>query len=318
MSGVDKTKLGEAEKLMRIDKNGLVLSIETPSTFSFSQQAAFLRLFPLDCLYQVEGGAIFKAIRIQDQPALLEITSPKDGRLTVSLVHNRAVGVSQEVIQYIKEWFDLDNDLKPFYIMASKDCVLAPIVKTYGGSHIVGIPNLFEAIAWAVIGQQINLTFAYTLKRRFVQAFGESVEYGGRSYWLFPVPEKVANLTVEEFLPLQFSKKKAEYITSLARSIANGQLSKESLLALPTVEERKQKMISFKGIGSWTADYVLLKCLLEPTAFPVGDAGLQNAVKLQKGLICKPTCDELRKLALPWRGWEAYATFYLWRTLFKD
>lgn len=63
----------------------------------------------------------------------------------------------------------------------------------------MGIPDLFEAIAWGILGQQINLTYAYTLKRRLVEKFGTSVEYEGKRFWLFPTPDVIANLTVEDF-----------------------------------------------------------------------------------------------------------------------
>ena len=74
----------------------------------------------------------------------------------------------EKVALYIWEWFDLGQNIEGFYQLASKDNILKELTKRYDGLRIVGIPDLFEALVWAIIGQQINLTFAYTLKKRFV------------------------------------------------------------------------------------------------------------------------------------------------------
>ncbi|HWR42223.1 hypothetical protein [Sporomusa sp.] len=298
--------------------SGQHIEIDTPAEFCFDKQVDFLRLSPLDCLYIVEAGTIYKAIRVNGCHVILEITAPKANKLLVKFSGYDGNSTSQAVVrQYVVEWFNLDTDIRPFYEMARADAVLAPVVHNYQGLYIVGIPNLFEALAWAIIGQQINLTFAYNLKRRFVQAFGEHTDYEGRRYWLFPLPEKVAHLTVDDFVSMQFSKQKAAYLIGAAQAIMDSQLTKESLLREPTLADMKKRLVSLKGVGEWTADYVLLKCLRQLTAFPVGDVGLQNAVKVRLAASKKPTPDYLKRLALPWQGWEAYATFYLWRSLFK-
>ena len=69
------------------------------------------------------------------------------------------------------------------------------------------------------------------------------------------------------------------------------------------------------GVGKWTAEYVCLRCLKDPAAFPVDDVGLQNAIKRQLRLTAKPTVDEIYKFSRSWKNWEAYATFYLWNAL---
>lgn len=69
------------------------------------------------------------------------------------------------------------------------------------------------------------------------------------------------------------------------------------------------------GFGPWTANYVMMRCLRDPSAFPIEDVGLHNALKQQLKLSEKPGLAEIRQLAAAWQGWEAYATFYLWRSL---
>lgn len=180
----------------------------------------------------------------------------------------------------------------------------------------MGIPDLFEALCWGIIGQQINLAFAYTLKRRFVETFGEREEWNGKDYWLFPSPEAVARLAPSDLTGLQMTARKSEYLIGAARLMAEGKLSKERLLAAGGHREAEKLLVGIRGIGPWTANYVLMRCLRFPTALPIEDVGLHNAIKLLLGMDRKPTVEEIRELAKPWAGWESYATFYLWRALY--
>ena len=77
-----------------------------------------------------------------------------------------------------------------------------------------------------------------------------------------------------------------------------------------------QALIHMRGVGAWTADYVLMKCLHHRAAFPIADVGLHNALKNQLGLERKPNIMEIKEIATHWEGWQAYATFYLWRSLY--
>jgi len=74
-------------------------------------------------------------------------------------------------------------------------------------------------------------------------------------------------------------------------------------------------LMRLHGVGKWTAEYVCLRCLKDPAAFPVDDVGLQNAIKQQLHLSAKPSVDEIYKFSRHWKNWEAYATFYLWNSL---
>ena len=81
-------------------------------------------------------------------------------------------------------------------------------------------------------------------------------------------------------------------------------------------KEAEKMLVKIRGIGPWTANYVLMRCLRFPNAFPIADVGLHNAIKHLTGTEEKPTIEEIWKLAAPWTGWESYATFYLWRFLY--
>jgi DNA-3-methyladenine glycosylase II len=214
----------------------------------------------------------------------------------------------------VRDWFDLDTDLKPFYSMAEKDRLLKPLIDRFYGYRIVGQPDLFESLIWAVLGQQINLGFAYTLKQRFVQTFGERTALGDHEYYLFPSAETVALIRPELLVPLQFSIQKSRYTIGIAEAFADGTLSREKLRHLP-LQEARHHLMKIKGIGNWTANYALMKTFHYPDAFPLEDAGLHNAIKNLKKLDRKPTPAEVAKLFKKYKGWEAYATLYLWKSL---
>jgi len=219
-----------------------------------------------------------------------------------------------EVVKYIREWLDLDTDLKPFYAMCEKDKLLKGLVESFYGYRIVGQPDLFESIVWAVLGQQINLQFAYTLKQKFVEQFGEAIVLNDDTYYLFPTPEVVAKLAEGQLLPLQFSRQKAAYTINIARAFAEGTISKEKLFTL-SLKEAKERLMEIKGVGNWTANYALMKTFRHTDAFPLEDAGIHNAIRNLKKLTRKPTLEEVRKVFKKYKGWEAYATLYLWKSL---
>jgi len=198
--------------------------------------------------------------------------------------------------------------------MAEKDRLLSGPASRFFGYRIVGQPDLFESLVWAVLGQQINLGFAYTLKERFVRTFGEKYILGGKEYFLFPSPETVAVLTNDELLSLQFSIQKSRYTIGIAEAFANGELSREKIAHLP-LDEAKHELMKIKGIGNWTANYALMKTFRYPDAFPLEDVGLHNAIKNLKKLQQKPAIEDVKRIFRKYRGWEAYATLYLWKTL---
>ncbi len=199
--------------------------------------------------------------------------------------------------------------------MAKSDAVLKNIADKYYGLRIVSIPDLFEAICWAIMGQHINLNFAYLLKRRFVESFGERFCIDNQIFYLFPNPDAIANQNVSEFRQLQFTKKKSEYIIELATRMKKGTLSKNTLLKKDGFKSAKKELMRLHGVGKWTAEYVCLRYFKDPAAFPVDDVGLQNAIKRQLGLNAKPSISEIYKFSKRWKNWEAYATFYLWNSL---
>lgn len=292
------------------------IQIPINSPFSFQQNIEYLKLASEVCLYEIGDQWIRKAIPTAHAIPIVEITGTSSF-VDILFVENKeySVEVEREVIQYVSEWLDLDNDLQPFYKLAKQDALLSIPIDRFYGLRNVGIPNLFEALCWAVLGQQITLSFAYTLKKRFVETFGTAVTWQGKDYWCFPETDVIAHCTIEQLTALQMTRRKAEYIIGIANEIVEQRLSKEQLLT-ESFDSAQKILTSIRGVGPWTANYVCMRCLRFPNAFPVGDVGLQNAVKYLLRLEEKPSPSQLHQLGARWKNWQSYATFYLWRTLY--
>ena len=290
------------------------ITIPHPAEFNFETNFQFLQRSPKEILHRIEKMRVIKLLKIGDELILFSVRGGKD-KLIVEFLQSEPSPVAKKIIrEFIEEWFDLKTDLKPFYALAGKDELLKQIVKQHFGYRIIGQPDLFESLVWAVIGQQINLAFAFTLKQRFVEQFGEKVEFEGQHYHMFPLPEKVARLTPEQLLAIQFSRQKATYTIGIAQAFVENKISKARLAEMSLVEA-KDELMKIKGIGNWTANYSLMKTFRHPDAFPLEDAGVHNAIKNLMKLKSKPSLDRVRKIFKKYKGWEAYATLYLWKSL---
>lgn len=291
-----------------------VLEIPYPNEFSFELCLQFLRRSPREVLHRVEDEKVYKLLEINHELVLFSVKDAKD-KLLVDFTGRAPSKPAREFVkQYVTEWFDLETNLKPFYKMARKDNLLSGLVKKFYGYRIVGQPDLFESLVWAVLGQQINLQFAYTLKQRFVEMFGESLSVNGEKYFLFPSPARVAVIQPNELLAIQFSRQKAAYTIGIARAFVEKTIGVEKLRGMP-LQAAKEQLVKIKGIGNWTANYALMKTFRYPDAFPLEDAGLHNAIKNLLNLKAKPNLARVKKIFRNYKGWEAYATLYLWKSL---
>lgn len=307
----------ENEKVIWHDVDDVMI-ITLPANFDMNANLGYLTREKNECLYEIENNIITKVIAIGEMQSLVQISVIDNQQMVVQFLNgSRPIekGEREKIATYILEWFDLDNDLTPFYEMANADPLLKIPAQKFYGLRVIGIPDLFEALCWGVLGQQINLAFAYSLKRQFVESFGGSIEWNGKKYWVFPPYERIAQLEPTDLAAIKMTVKKSEYIIGIARLMANGDLSKEQLMKMD-FKEAEKSLIKIRGIGPWTANYVLMRCLRFQTAFPIDDVGLINSIKTLRNMNQKPTKEEILALSIPWQNWESYATFYLWRVLY--
>lgn len=290
-------------------------TIPIPDKFSFEETLKFLDRGFDECLYFVSEGVVSRMLRFPDGDGIIQIFQEGDV-LQIELQKERVNdGDLDSVKVLVSDWFDLNRDIAPFYKLLAKHSVLGHFVKVYFGSRLVGIPSLYEAICWAIIGQQINLTFAHQVKRSLVEEYGGQKKFGARVYYNFPTPEKLAIASREKLRDLKFSRQKIEYLILISRIFAEGGMSKAILSACDSKEERMTKLTDIKGIGVWTANYVLMKSMGEMSCITYGDAGLNKAVNRFFGTGSKPDKGQIDEIFKDFTGWESYLNFYLWRSL---
>jgi DNA-3-methyladenine glycosylase II len=292
------------------------MELHPPKEFNFDECLIFLGRSNNECLHEIEDKALYKLLKLNDELILIKVTY-NDNKIIIEFPAHKPNKVTRVcAAKYVWELFDLDRDISLFYEAVKNDKVLSVLTNKYYGLRVIGIPDLFEALAWAIMGQQINLTFAFTLKRHFVQKYGENFIYKDKIYYLFPEPETIAKLHVSDLTAMQFTTRKSEYVIGVAEAMVDQTLTKEALFKMESYDEMQKSLISIRGIGKWTADYAIMKCLKNTSALLITDVGLHNALKFQLGLEEKPTLEEIKEMALGWTNWESYATFYLWRSLY--
>jgi DNA-3-methyladenine glycosylase II len=289
--------------------------IPVPPLFDFQECLWFLNRNYDDCLHEVGEDAVLKAIATPFGDVLFRV-SEQGGFLKIDVLDGNAAPECRDFLaDYVKEWFDMDRELEPFYVYLKRDSRLAYMAEDFSGLRLMGISDMFEALCWSIIGQQINLTFAYKLKRRMVERFGRHIEWDNRVFHIFPDPATLADATVDELRGMQFSEKKAEYVIGVARAFRDGNLSRAQIDALPDFSARQSALTAHKGIGIWTANYVLMKSFRAPEGIPHGDVGLLNALVGHGIIVERSEKGKIEAFFRDYAGWETYVTFYLWRSL---
>jgi DNA-3-methyladenine glycosylase II len=187
--------------------------------------------------------------------------------------------------------------------------VFGPLVARQPGLRIVQSATVFEALTWAIIGQQINLPFAISLRRTFIEQAGRPHSDG---LWCYPEALDVARLDVEALTSRKFSRAKAETLLRVARMAAEGELQ----LAQDDDPARAASvLLAIKGIGPWTVNYTLLRgygyadCSLE------GDVAVRGALGRLLGEAEKPDQGRTQAWLAQYRPNRTMAAAYLWASL---
>lgn len=238
--------------------------------------------------------------------------------LAVELQGSRKTDLDRpEFIAQLRHILSTDLDLKPFYRHARTDEVLGPLIAPARGLKLPASPTVFESLVMAVLSQQVNLTFAYSIKRELVETFGEQARYNGVTYYAFPRPERFAEEQAENLLRFRLSRAKAAALVRLGEAFASGVLQEDVLRDLPD-EEVVEQLIQIKGIGRWSAEIALLRGLARPDAFPGGDLGVVKYVA--QGLLGKAekaTEADMRAFAERWRPYRGLALVYCYAELMR-
>lgn len=225
-----------------------------------------------------------------------EITGQDAKQKTKALQEIRRIFQWDFSLSVISNHFELSN--------------IAEVFKEHEGTPLVLDFDLYSCLMKCIVHQQLNLSFAHTLTKRFVQTYGFELD----GVWFYPKPELVAALSYDDLRALQFSGRKAEYTIDTSKMIAERTVDLKMLSNLSD-EEILIKLISIRGIGPWTVQNLLLFGLGRPNLFPMADVGIQNALKKHFNLEKKPTQDEMATYSKEWEPYLSYASLYLWRSI---
>lgn len=291
-----------------------LISLSKPPIFNFTECQWFLDRGYHDHLHQVTEHGVRKLIDTEEGNVLFEVGDGERDLEMVILEGADTPATRESVRNFVAKWLDLGRDLQPFYQLHQEQNT-EWMISDYDGLRLVAIPDLFEALSWSIIGQQINLTFAFKLKNRLIELCCEPVSYEGRDFYLFPDPQKILSLSIQDLRSIQFSGRKAEYLLGIAQLFSNGDLSEDKVKALPDTRAMIDYLCGIRGVGEWSANYVLMKSLLRMDCITHGDTGLQAAVRKHLQIDRKPTREEVIEFIRPFKGWESYMVFYLWRSL---
>ena len=287
--------------------------------FDFAHILGYLGRSTLEPLDIVADGAYRRAVRLAGRPALVEVTSvgtvdAPELAVRVLAGHDESAGgpdLDELAVSAVARWLRADEDHGELARIAAADPQLGALLARLRGARSPVMPSPFEALIWAILGQQINLPFAYRLKRALVERYGEWLEHNGRTYHLFPAPAVLADADPAELRALQFSRQKSEYVRALARLAAADELNWDALRALPS-DEAVVELTRLRGVGRWTAEYVCLRGLGHRDVIPAADVGLKVAIGRAYGLGRQATEAEIRALAERWAGWRGHAAYCWW------
>ena len=207
-----------------------------------------------------------------------------------------------------------DQDLRPFYDAVSSDPVLADVVSDFYGYHNTRTASVYEALVQAVMGQQIATNVARIIRNLLVQNYGVRATIGDREWYAFPRAETLAVAEVEDLRQLKLSFRKAEYIQGIARASLETENGFETMHELED-EEVVKRMVALRGVGQWTAQWILVRALARSDGFPIGDLALRRTVSSLYFGGEEIDDHQLLEFSERWSPWRSFATSYLFAAL---
>jgi len=283
-------------------------TLELPSPYRLAEILSFhgrdLERIAEDC----SPDLIRKGSMLAGIPVVISISLHEhQATCTVQADQPLSATTRQQLATIARGLLGLNHDATLFEKQALRDKLLGPLIRKQKGLRIPQTATPFEALTWAIIGQQINLTFATTLRRTLIQLAGRPHSSG---LWCYPDAPSVAQLDLDALTSRKFSRAKAETILRVARMTADRQLI---LSPDRPAEEMAAELLAIKGIGPWTVNYVLLRGLSCPDCSLHGDAGVKAALRHLLGTA--PTTEEAFRILEPYTPHRSWTAAHLWASL---
>ena len=261
---------------------------------------------------QVTATGLRKGILLRGSAVVLDVAFTDDAAVCRAEIDGSASGDLQTPLHgALLNILGLRIDPQPFAQLAAADPLLAPLVRINPGLRIVQSASPFEALTWAIIGQQINLSFAIALRRTFILQAGRR---HGSGLWCYPEARDVARLSVEDLTSRKFSRAKADTVLRLARLVDEGELSLE-LPPSGDVAAMSQALLAVKGIGPWTVNYALLRGYGYADCSLHGDVAIRAALQKLLGEVTKPDMARTEQWLRQYAPHRTMAAAHLWASL---
>ena len=290
-----------------VSTGALTVQLPYRQPYGWAELLAFFEGRATPGVELVKNGRYLRTVRIGDRSGVIDV-GEANGALSLT-AHGVATDTLFAAVQRTRSLFDLDAPIDDIGAVLSRDKTLQSWLKRNPGIRVPGAWDGFELCVRAVLGQQVSVKAATTFAGRIAKRYGEpaGVVIEGMDdapTRLFPGPQRLARARLES---LGIIRSRAQTIRDIARAANNGDLR---FAADQSADEFRSNLTSIKGVGDWTAEYVAMRALKNPDAFPASDLGLLRAFDEQGGRRMRPA--ELAKRAEAWRPWRAYAALLIW------
>jgi DNA-3-methyladenine glycosylase II len=290
-------------------------TLKPVAPFDFLQSLEFLSDFtPMKNEQEVKSSSLTKAVEINGKPVGFEVSSLG----TIEAPQLKFVAYSETnfndeienlLIDRINFFLSLQDDLNEFYKIAMADECFSPVIKRFFGHKQVKFLTPFEISCWAILTQRIPMSFARKMKEQIVRKFGGNININGVDYHTFPEPSKLAACSTEELLEVVPNKRKAEYLSEVVKAFSQVD---EQWLRKGSYDEVLEWLKGIKGIGDWSANFVMIRGLgrMEKISLVGPDLAL-DAGRLYNGKDQPMTDAEVCNLAEKYGNWKGYWAYYL-------
>ncbi len=291
----------------------MVLTLTPDGPLHAGKTLARYHLWGEDPATPMSAHSLCRVLRAGDRLYGYEVTwrgGPDDTQLGVSIPGARDAQIVKAVRREVEQIFGLAADLHGFYRMAKADPALRDLVEPLYGLRPSLAPSPLEMLVGSVCAQQVNLTFAFATRDRLVRRYGTPVTVAGRIVYAFPAAGDLAGARAADLRRLQFSARKAEYIIGIARAVVNRAIDFEALAACGN-EEAVACLTAFRGLGRWSAEWFLARCLGRGDVCPAGDLAVRRAFAhyYNRGLGLSEAA--IRRRARRWGEHQNLAVHYL-------
>jgi DNA-3-methyladenine glycosylase II len=268
------------------------------------------------CSVSADRTVYRRVLRVGHHPVPICVTflgTVDKPELLVELPSSCDATTTEEVIQQVSHMFEVSLNLDAIAAHFETMPEMAMLFAMHRGLRRVLDADPFESLVRTIIGQQLNVSFAATLTDRLVAYAGEPIS-GTEGLFAFPTAGHLVGHSVEAFMAMSFSRRKAEYILGIAQVVHEGKLDLRNVGRAPE-EDVFSALLPLRGIGKWSVECLLLFAYGRMDMIPAGDIGVRNAIRNLYHLTTQPEETMVRDMAEAWAPYRSYATYYLWQSL---